>query len=154
MRYHKKFLFRVFIDGIQSAAFMNCSPIKGEVADIEVKEGGALVAHKEPGMVTFDDVTLERGVTMNRDLYDKWTSMFRPGSAEGVDTEVGSGDEDDVAFTMEIVEYGRNQVKKSSWPVSVAHVKAFETGGWDNSADEAQVEKLTLRINYPELNKG
>lgn len=33
-------------------------------------EGGALIPNKSPGRLTFSDVTLERGATQDRDLFE------------------------------------------------------------------------------------
>jgi len=148
MKYYKKFLFRVEVDGIERAAFMDCSPLEAEVADVEVWEGGALVAHKEPGRVTFPDITLTRGLTKDRDMYDLWLkTLVASFGVEGAGL-VGKGDEDGVEYSLDVVQLGRDQKEKARHRVHVAHTKKFGNGGWDNSADEAMIETLVMRVKY------
>ncbi len=51
-------------------AFQKCSELSVEVAKVEYFEGGSLIPNKSPGRLTFADVTLERGATQDRDLFD------------------------------------------------------------------------------------
>lgn len=68
---YKNFQFLVQIDGISQAGFSECSGIGSEIAVIEYREGGeARSTRKLPGRVSFHDITLKRGITNSRELYD------------------------------------------------------------------------------------
>jgi len=68
---YKNFRFLVEIDGINQAGFSECSGFGSEVEVIEYREGGEQVAvRKLPGRVKFPNITLKRGVTNSRELYD------------------------------------------------------------------------------------
>ena len=68
--FHKKFKFIVEIDDVGHAGFQKCSELSVEVANVQYFEGGSLIPNKSPGRLTFSDVTLERGATEDRDLFD------------------------------------------------------------------------------------
>jgi len=63
------FNFRVEIDGIQVAAFHECSGLDSSIDVIEHREGGGPI-RKLPGNTKFSNITLKRGVTDSRELYD------------------------------------------------------------------------------------
>lgn len=63
------FNFRVEIDGIQVAAFHECSGLDSAIDVIEHREGGGPI-RKLPGNTRFSNIVLRRGVTDNHDLYD------------------------------------------------------------------------------------
>jgi phage tail-like protein len=63
------FNFRVEIDGVQVAAFHECSGLESSIDIIEHREGGGPI-RKLPGNNKFANIVLKRGLTDNRDLYD------------------------------------------------------------------------------------
>jgi phage tail-like protein len=63
------FNFRVEIDGIQVAAFHECSGLDSSIDVIEHREGGGPI-RKLPGNTKFSNIVLKRGVTANWELYD------------------------------------------------------------------------------------
>ena len=75
---HKDFRFRVEIDGIASSHFLECTGLGSEVAVIEYREGGDPTAvRKLPGRASFSDITLKRGISESRDLYDWHRSLLQ-----------------------------------------------------------------------------
>ena len=65
------FRFRVEIDGIQQAAFMECSGLGSRVDVIEYRDGSdPPTVRKLPGRVSYPDIVLKWGVTTSRDLYN------------------------------------------------------------------------------------
>ena len=65
------FRFRVEIDGIPQAAFMECSGLGSQVAVIEYRDGSdPPVVRKLPGRVSYPDIVLKWGVTASKDLYN------------------------------------------------------------------------------------
>lgn len=64
------FNFTVEIDGITRAAFHECTGFNSSIDVIEHREGGAISPLKLPGQTKYANVTLRRGVTDDRQLYD------------------------------------------------------------------------------------
>lgn len=66
------FNFLVEIDGIVTAGFSECSGLSSETDVIEYREGNerTLGVRKIPGLTRYGNVTLRRGITTNRDLWD------------------------------------------------------------------------------------
>lgn len=78
---YKNFNFRVEIDGISVAGFSEVSGIGSEVEIIEYREGGDHVTRKLPGLRKFSNVTLKRGMTASRDLYN-WHRALLQGTLQ------------------------------------------------------------------------
>ena len=65
------FRFLVEIDGIQQAAFMECTGLGSHIEVVEYREGAdPLTVRKLPGRVSYPDIVLRWGVTSSRELYD------------------------------------------------------------------------------------
>jgi phage tail-like protein len=66
------FRFRVEIDGIQQASFMECTGLGSHIEIVEYREGGELASvRKLAGKVSYPDIVLKWGVTDSQELY-KW----------------------------------------------------------------------------------
>ena len=66
---HQKYAFEVQIPGFKSAAFQKCSELSKEV-EVGRFVRRSLIPHKQPGLLTYADVTLERGAYNDKDFYD------------------------------------------------------------------------------------
>ena len=66
---HAHFNFRVEIEGLQVAAFHECSGLESNIDVIEHREGGGSI-RKLAGLTKFPNIVLKRGLTANRELYD------------------------------------------------------------------------------------
>lgn len=76
------FNFLLEIGGITNAGFSECSGLSIENTPIEYREGNdALTPHKQPGLNKFGNITLKRGVTTNRELFD-WLKLVTDGDVE------------------------------------------------------------------------
>lgn len=64
------FNFRVEIGGITVAGFHECSGLESAIDVVEHREGGGAIL-KLPGNVKFANIVLKRGVTSDRELYDR-----------------------------------------------------------------------------------
>jgi phage tail-like protein len=64
------FNFRVELEGLQVAAFHECSGLESSIDVIEHREGGGPI-RKLPGLNKFPNIVLKRGITDNRELYDQ-----------------------------------------------------------------------------------
>lgn len=68
---YKNFRFLVEIDGIQQAAFAECSGLGSQIEVVEYRDGSdPNVVRKLPGRVIYPDIVLRWGVTDSRELYN------------------------------------------------------------------------------------
>ncbi len=139
--FFKKHAYIVEIDGVQSASFAKASELSVEVASILQYEGGRLIPHKSPGRLTFSDITLERGATLDRDLFKWFNDVANVASGLGLP---------DNAYkrNLDIVQQDRDGSTLRRWSIFGAWPVKFVAGDWDSSADEAQIESVTLTIDY------
>ena len=140
----KKFKFIVEIDGVVNAGFQKCSELSVEVANIQYYEGGSLTPNKSPGRLTFADVTLERGATQDRDLFD-WLAQVANAAANAGLNEPG------FKRNLDIVQQDRDGSTLRRWRLSGAWPVKFVAGEWDNEADENVIESVTLTYDFFEL---
>ena len=66
----KAFRFRVEIQGIQNAGFMECSSVSSHLEVVEYREGADPInVRKLTGKASYPDITLKWGMTNDQDLY-------------------------------------------------------------------------------------
>ena len=75
------FNVRVEIDGIAVAAFTECSGLASETDVITYREGTDHRVRKLPGLTKYSNVTLKRGLTLDRSLWD-WRRAVANGQVE------------------------------------------------------------------------
>lgn len=69
--------FRLEIDGLNAAAFSECSGLSSEVEVIEYRSGGETgSARKLPGLRKFANIVLKRGITKDRELWDWYKTVL------------------------------------------------------------------------------
>ncbi len=79
---YKNFNFLVEIDGITVAGFTECTGLESETEVIEYREGNeASTLRKLPGLTDYSNITLRRGVTDNKELYN-WRKSVIDGQTE------------------------------------------------------------------------
>jgi phage tail-like protein len=84
---YKAFNFLVEIDGIQVAGFTECTGLSTETDIIEYREGSERGGLRQIlGLTKFSNITLKRGLTQNRDLWN-WHKVVING---GVDRRSGA----------------------------------------------------------------
>ncbi len=142
--FHKRFKYIVECDFVSSAAFQKCSELSVEVAKIEYSEGGALIPNKSPGRLTFADITLERGATQDRDLFDWMNDVAITSSGLGLT-------EPYFKRNLDIVQQDRDGTTLRRWSIARAWPTKFVAGQWDNEADENVIESVTLTFDWFEL---
>ena len=142
--FHKKFKFIVEIDGVGHAGFQKCSELSVEVANVQYFEGGTLIPNKSPGRLTFADVTLERGATQDKDLFDWFLEVANTASGLGLN---------DVEYkrNLDIVQQDRDGTTLRRWSLTGAWPVKFVAGDWDNEADENVIESVTLTYDFFKL---
>jgi phage tail-like protein len=139
-RFHHKYRWYVQAADFERAAFMDCSELSAEVAKIEHWEGGGLTPYKEPGRTTFADITLSRGVTNDRDLYD-WI-------LEVVDATANTGNVmPSFKKDIDIVQLGRNGQVIRRWQIMGAWPTKVVVGEWNNDDDGVTMESITLTFD-------
>lgn len=144
--YHKKFKFRVELDGFESSAWQKCSELSAEIAKIEQWEGGRVIPDKSPGRVTFTDVTLDRGATQSSEVYDWFLQVANVAKGAGeVDDEYKKGGD--------VVQQDRDNKSLRKWRLTNAWSTKFVAGEWDNTADENVMESVTVTYDFFELKK-
>ena len=69
--------FRLEIDGLTSAAFSECSGLSSSVEVIEYRTGGEPASpRKLPGVRKFTNITLRRGITQDRELWNWYKTVL------------------------------------------------------------------------------
>jgi phage tail-like protein len=142
--FHKKFKFVIELDDIKHAGFQKCSELSVEIANVQYYEGGSLIPNKSPGRMTFPDVTLERGATQDRDLFDWFQQVANLASGLGLN-------DIDYKRNLDIVQQDRDGSTLRRWSITNAWPVKFVAGEWDNEADENVIESVTLSFDYFEL---
>jgi len=137
VKYHHKYNFVVEIDDFSTANFIKCSALEAEIAKVETWSGGSLIAHKEPGRVTYSDITLEEGVTDSEDCYNWFKDCVEAYRNAGI---VSPG----YYRNLDIVQLDRDDTELNRWTIEEAWVTKFVAGEWDNEADEAVIQMMTL----------
>lgn len=153
------------LDGteLSRAGFSTCDIPSEEFGEILYREGNYRdSSEKTPGLVTYSDITLTRGVTRDRDFYSwadkqkKHSATIRPaGDGEFTANDERPSDDTSADFrrTVTITALDREGVPAKRWECYNCHVATFQDGdNLDANAEEKLMASLTLRIEgYKEL---
>ncbi len=83
------FRFYVQIEGIISAEFLECSGLSMEREVKEYAEGGVnSFVHKLPGRVKYSNITLRRGITYSRTLWEWYCKGLHDGRVKRVNLSI------------------------------------------------------------------
>ena len=140
----QKFAFAVEIDSMPVASFSSCSELSVEAAKVEHWEGGRLIPFKQPGRLTFADVTLERGATRDRAFYDWMQPVADAASGLGLPTPL-------YKRSLDIVSLDRDGSTLRRWSLYNAWPTKFVAGAWDNASDDVVIESVVLTFDSFEL---
>jgi len=132
--------FLVEIDGVESARFTDCGEIKGTKDFSEYSEGGELTPENIPAGVKFADVTLTRGASENKDMWNLSKNSANSASRKG-STET---------FAATIVQLGYDDEREEEFVLKECQVADWSSGKWDNKSSEVRMESMTLKFRYPE----
>lgn len=133
----KNFSFLVEIDGVAAAAFRSVSGLAAEAEVIEYRELGGPQSIKLPGRIRYPNVTLRRGLTTSRELWDWWQTV-RDGTIQRHTVLIALLDDSGqpvLRWTL-----------REAWPVR------WELSELDASKNEIAVE--TLEIAHERLELG
>jgi phage tail-like protein len=142
--FHQKHKFLVNIPSVGYAGFAKCSELSMEIAPSIHWEGGRIIAHKAPGRVSFPDVTLERGATRDRDLYNWALDVARASAGIGLVDNL-------YKRHCEIVQQDRDGTRLRAWAIYNAFPIKFVAGEWDADSDDVVIESVTLAFDYFDL---
>ena len=79
---YSAFNFLVEIDGVISAGFSECSGLTSETDIIEYRNGDEdITVRKLPGLKKFTNISLKRGYTQSKELWD-WRKKVMDGQTE------------------------------------------------------------------------
>lgn len=132
--------FAVEMDGITRMGFRNCSGLDSSSAATRYREGTdpTLGSRQLPGMVTFSHISLQRGITDDRALWD-WRAQVAAGNP--------------VRHTISIIlrdDAGNEKIRwnvKNCWPVK------WTGPTFDATSDAVAVEALELAHEGVEVQK-
>jgi phage tail-like protein len=134
---YKGFRFRVEIDGIQQAGFMECSAVGSHVEVIEYREGGEpSTVRKLPGKTSYPDLTLKWGTTDSQDLYE-WHRAAVRGQ---VTRKTGS-----------VVQLDDTGAEKMRWHFYMAWPSKWDGPTFSAKGNDVSVQTLTLTCERIEL---
>jgi phage tail-like protein len=126
----KNYSFLVEIAGIATAAFSEVSGLSGSIEPIEYREGSDVTTtRKLPGLVKYTNVTLKRGITTSRELYDWWKA--------GVN---GTLQRREVAIVL--LDDTRAEVMR--WLLHQAWIAKFEVGPLVAKGNDVLIESIEL----------
>jgi phage tail-like protein len=138
---HQRSAFLVEVPGIGTAVFQKCSELKMEVEVSSIREGGTLTPHKQPALVSYPDITLERGMSSDGGLYD-WSQLV-------ADAAQQSGlVEPEYKKTIDIVQIDRARKPRLRFRLYGAFPVGYVAGEWDNESSEFVIEKMTIAYDY------
>lgn len=141
VRWDKKFLFQVEIDGVARAAFQKCSELSAETGNIQYHEGGRQHPHNAPGLTKFSELTLSRGATDDYDLYNWFKDTYD--AAAGIGTSLP-----DLYRTLDVVQYDRDGEELKRFRCFKCYCRKFSAGDWDNEAEETRIESVVVVLEY------
>jgi phage tail-like protein len=126
----KDYSFLVEIDGIAQAAFSEVSGLSGAAEVIEYREGGDVTStRKLPGRIEYPNVTLKRGITTSRELFDWWRTVVE-----------GTLQRRNVAIIL--LDDSRTEVLR--WLLREAWIAKFEVGPLRAKGNDVLIESIEL----------
>ncbi|RLB96664.1 MAG: phage tail protein [Deltaproteobacteria bacterium] len=79
---YKNYKFRVVMDGRPVLGVSKVGALKRTTEVVKHREGGEnSTDHKSPGRTTYEGITMERGITHDRE-FEKWANMVHPYSGD------------------------------------------------------------------------
>lgn len=158
----EKFRFQVELEAIDGsdfsrAGFQSASLPSEASGEITYREGNYRDSmEKSPGLTSYSDITLSRGVTLDQDFY-QWVELHKKHNP----TVRPSGDSDYTALDERPSDDASNAIRRQMtitvldregqpykrWTCYNCHVSEFVPGdGLDAGAEEKLMASLTIRI--------
>ncbi len=134
---YAQFNFLLEIEGTAAAGFTEVSGITAESDIIEYREGSDLArVRKLPALFKFGNITLKRGYTQNRDLWN-WRKTTLDGATE---RKQGA-----------IVLLNEAREPKLRWEFFEAWISKYEGPALNATANEAAIESIEIAVEDVQL---
>ncbi|MGD9525785.1 phage tail protein [Pseudonocardia sp.] len=132
--------FAVELDGITRAGFRECSGLENSQNAVEYREGTDrnLAPRKIPGLNSHSDITLSRGITGDRTLWE-WRQKAARGTVERHDISISLLDDTGAV--------------KIIWNLFDCWPKGWTGPSLNASGDEVAIEQLTLACERVEVDQ-
>jgi phage tail-like protein len=122
--------FYVEWNGIIHAGFRECSGLDATQTPGEYREGtDPLTKRKIPGLVSYSNITLQRGITNNDELW-KWREILIKGTAE--------------RRNVSIVLLDDTGAEKIRWNLTQCWPTSWKAPSFNATSDELAIESLEL----------
>ena len=134
-----KFLFEVDLGSNINVSFQACDGLQASVEPYEYRDGNSFEMHKQkrPGTVTYDPITLKKGMFANDTLLYNW---FR-----NVSTGAMFADMRTVIIRLYDTDNGINPKVLYTWTLEKAFVTRYTPSSLDAMAgDEVAIEELEI----------
>ena len=127
----RAFNFVIEIDGLTVGAFRDCSGLMADGASVEYREGTdvARSVRKLPGLLSYGNITMSRGYTLNRELWTWYTNIV-------------NGQADRRNGTIVLLDESRTPVMR--WDVENMWIKKIEGPSFNATANEVAMEKIEI----------
>ncbi len=134
----RNYLFRVEIDGIQTAAFSEATVPNASTDVVEYREGtDPSYFRKLGGLSKFGDLTLKKGLTVSLDLYE-WYHVV----------ETSGPDAGRKNISLMLTDSAGNVTARwnilNAWPIG------YEASGMNASSNEVEIETFTVTLEKME----
>ncbi len=136
--------FNVEIEGIRRAGFAAMSELTVEVSVAMLHEGGRATPHKRPVKKNYPNVTLTRGATDDRDLYDWMQQVSQSSTGAGLNADA-------YKRTLDVVQLDRDGTERRRWTLYGAFPVRFTAGDWEADSDDPLIETIELAIDRFEI---
>jgi len=136
--------FEVEILGFIRAGFSKVSGLSHTVEVVEYREGGDNETPKKlPGQSTFENVTLERGMSNDSDFITWMRQIFNLDSVNGFQ---GAGLADDRIFRRKVIVYLKDKagLRRKKWTIYRAWPMEQSAADLDASGNEVLISTLVL----------
>lgn len=145
-----EFLFDVedVTSGLLVAKFNKATGLEASAEIIEYSEGGAIAPIKEPGKVSYSNITLSRGVDSDQYLYNWWKQVIdmRKAFPEGAGTPTLEGLLRDIV----IVQKERDQSPLREYACYSCFPTRYKPANFDNDSSAYQAEEVELAVWFIE----
>lgn len=133
----QNFRYVVEVDGFVSFGFDKVSGLRQTTDEVEYREGGEnFTPHRLPGQTKFGDITLSRGLSLNKEIMSWVTDIFK---LDGTHLQ-----DPNFRRTLLIKELDRVGATVRSWQVFEAWIKEYSLGDWDAKSNEVHIESMVL----------
>jgi phage tail-like protein len=128
---YANFNFMLEIDGITVAGFSEVTGLNAESTPIEYREGNeALTTRKLPGLLKYSNLTLKRGVTDQKDLFE-WVKTVEDGDVRRLKS-----------MSVVLLDEQRNEAAR--WNLRFAWPTKYTVPDLKANANEIAIETLEL----------